>query len=490
MIPDKFDQIETLDPENWEQLKALMHQVVDDSFDYIKNIRDQDPWTKMPQEVRDQFTKDTPKAGQGAQQAYDDFKEWVLPYAMGNPHPKFWAWYMGGGSMMGAMAEYLAAIMNSNAGAGDHVGKKIEDQVIQWMVDAIGYPSTASGILTSGGSMANFVGLAVARNTKAGYDIRNEGMRAGTKQMVIYASSEVHNCNQKAAQLLGIGDQYLRRLPVHADYTMDLKLLQETIDADKANGLQPICIIGSAGTVNTGSIDDLEGIAAICERENLWFHIDGAIGAIANISDMIKPQLKGIEKSDSIALDLHKWLHIPFEAGCVLVRDRTEHRDTFAVSAEYLVVNKGGLAAGKDWYSEYGLQLSRRLNALKVWMSIKEQGIDKYGRLITQNVEQALYLGGLIKQHDHLELMAPIVLDIVCYRYNPGGLSDAQLNELNEDILVQLHERGLAIPSYTKLRGRYCIRVAIANHRSTYADFADLVHDTIRLAEELKAKMA
>lgn len=486
MTPKDPIKEESLDPANWDQLRQLLHDMVDDSVDYISSIRDKAPWQKMPLEVREHYNQAYPKAGQGATATYEEFKKWVLPYTMGNAHPKFWPWYMGNGSMMGAMAEYLTAIINSNAGAGDHVGQRLEDQVIQWMISIIGYPKTASGILTSGGSMANFVGLAVARNAKAGYDIRNEGMRTGTKQMVIYASTEVHNCNQKAAQLLGIGDRYLKRLPVKSDYTMDLDLLRSTIQADKKAGLQPICVIGSAGTVNTGSIDDLNAIADICDEENLWFHIDGAIGAIANLSEKIKPLLSGIERSDSVVLDLHKWMHIPFEAGCVLVRERRDHRDTFAVSAEYLKVNHGGLASGRDWYSEYGLQLSRRLNALKVWMSIKEQGLDKYGRLITQNVEQAHYLGQLINSHDCLELMAPIVLDIVCYRYNPPQqLTLDELNQLNENILVQLHERGLAIPSYTTLNGAYCIRVAITNHRSKFKDFADLAHDTVYLGEEL-----
>ena len=222
----------------------------------------------------------------------------------------------------------------------------------------------------------------------------------------------------------------------------------------------------------------------------MWFHIDGAIGSIAMLSEIVKPQLSGIERSDSVALDLHKWMHIPFEAGCVLVRDRKQHRDSFVVSAAYLMENDRGLASGKNWYSEYGLQLTRRMNSLKVWMSIKEQGLDKYGRLITQNVNQAQYLGKLIDSHHSLELMAPVGLDIVCYRYNPGGMSEGELNALNKEILAELHERGLAIPSYTTLRGRYCIRVAIANHRSVMSDFDELARDSVALGEELNKSSA
>ncbi len=485
MVPYNPNVEENLDPQNWDQLRELMHQMVDESIDYIKNVRDRKPWTPVPQQVKNELKATAPRAGQGARQVYEDFKNLVLPYPKGNIHPKFWAWYMGNGSMMGSMAEFLTAIINSNAGAGNHIGQYLEDQVIQWMLDIVGYPTDGSGLLTSGGSMANFVGLSVARNTKAGYDIRAEGIHNSDAQMVIYASVEVHNCNQKAAQLLGIGENNLRKISVNPDYSINVIALEKAIKEDISKGYRPICVIASAGTVNTGAIDDLDAIADLCDTYDLWFHIDGAIGAIAMLSDQVRPLLSGIERSDSLALDLHKWLHIPFEAGCALVRNRKQHRDSFVVTAAYLKENERGLASGKDWYSEYGLQLSRRMNALKVWMSIKEQGLDKYGRLITQNVHQAKYLAKLIQSHKSLELMAPIGLDIVCYRYNPGNLNLNALNTLNQSILAELHERGLSVPSYTTLQGAYCIRVAIANHRSIMQDFEDLVQDTISLGIEL-----
>ena len=320
---------------------------------------------------------------------------------------------------------------------------------------------------------------------KAGFDIRAEGLQGATHKIRVYASTEVHNCNLKAIQMLGIGENNLVKIPVTQDYTFDLEALTQAIKKDQVAGYHPLCVIASAGTVNTGAIDDLNAIADLCEQHNMWFHIDGAIGAIAMLSDVVKPQLSGVERSDSVALDLHKWMHIPFEAGCILVRNRKQHRDSFVVSAEYLMENERGLASGKNWYSEYGLQLTRRMNSLKVWMSIKEQGLDKYGRLITQNVKQANYLASLIQSHDLLELMAPVGLDIVCYRFNPGGMSKAELNALNKEILAELHERGLAIPSYTTLQGRYCLRVAISNHRSVMSDFDELARDTVALGREL-----
>ena len=490
MLPEGTLHEETLDPENWDSIRDLMHQMIDDSIDHVKSLRDNRPWTPVPDELKKDFTSAAPRAGKGASTVYQEFKEKVLPYPMGTVHPKFWAWYMGNGSLMGMMAEYLTGLVNTNAGAGNHIGQYLEDQVINWMIDIIGYPNSGSGLLTSGGSMANFVGRTVARNSKAGYDIRAEGLQGASQTLRVYASTEVHNCNFKATQMLGIGENNLVKIPVEEDYTINLDALRSAIEADKAAGHLPICVIASAGTVNTGAIDDLHAIADICEQHDMWFHIDGAIGSIAMLSEIVKPQLSGIERSDSVALDLHKWMHIPFEAGCVLVRDRKQHRDSFVVSAAYLMENDRGLASGKNWYSEYGLQLTRRMNSLKVWMSIKEQGLDKYGRLITQNVNQAQYLGKLIDSHHSLELMAPVGLDIVCYRYNPGGMSEGELNALNKEILAELHERGLAIPSYTTLRGRYCIRVAIANHRSVMSDFDELARDSVALGEELNKSSA
>jgi len=391
---------------------------------------------------------------------------------------------MGAGTVTGALADFLAAIMNSNLGGGNHVSGMVEDQVIDWMKEILGFPPDASGLLVSGGSMANFVGLAVARSAKAGYNIREEGIRGGSQQLTVYASTEVHSCNQKAVELLGLGSKYLRKISVQADYTIDLAALKQAIASDRQAGFRPSCVIGSAGTVNTGAIDDLNALADLCQAEDLWFHVDGAIGAIAVLAENMKPQLAGIERADSIALDLHKWLHIPFEAGCVIVRSETKHRHTFSLTPEYLAHETRGLAAG-HWFSDYGLQLSRQFRALKVWMSIKEHGLDRFGRMIARNVEQAHYFGRLVEQDPNLELLAPIGMDIVCFRFNPGNLDDTALNALNKEILMQLQEQGIAAPSYTTLNGRYCLRIAIANHRSRQEDFDLLAKEVVRFGQEL-----
>jgi aromatic-L-amino-acid/L-tryptophan decarboxylase len=290
---------------------------------------------------------------------------------------------------------------------------------------------------------------------------------------------------QKAVETLGMGSSSLHKIPVKPDYTIDLIALEQAIVADRAAGHRPICVIGNAGTINTGAIDPLNTLADLCEREHLWFHVDGAIGAVAVLAENVKAKLSGIERADSVALDLHKWMHIPFEAGCVIVRSEKAHRNTFSLTPEYLAHETRGVAAGHLWFSDYGLQLSRQFRALKVWMSIKEHGLARFGRMIARNVEQAHYFGKLVAAEPNLELMAPIGLDIVCFRFNPGHLEIPQLNALNKEILMQIHEKGIAVPSYTTLNDQYCLRIAISNHRSLQADFDVLASEVVRLGQEI-----
>jgi glutamate/tyrosine decarboxylase-like PLP-dependent enzyme len=333
--------------------------------------------------------------------------------------------------------------------------------------------------------MANFVGLAVARNAHAGIDVRSRGVAAIQRPLVTYASVEVHSCVQKAIESLGLGAASLHKVPVNADYEIDTAALVRMIAADRAAGVEPFCVIGNAATINTGAVDDLEALADICERERLWFHVDGAIGALLALAPGHRQLVRGMERADSVTLDLHKWMHVPFEAACALVRDRQAHRDTFALTPEYLERTERGLASGGLWFSEYGLQLSRGFRALKIWMSVKEHGLEKFGRLIDQNIAQAHELARLVRAEPTLEIMAPVPTNIVCFRFNPGGMDDAQLNVLNEELLIRLHESGIAAPSYTTLGERYCLRAAIVNHRTTSEDLPVLVSAVLRIGREL-----
>jgi glutamate/tyrosine decarboxylase-like PLP-dependent enzyme len=475
-----------LDPADWQAIRALAHRAVDDGFDWLSTVRDRAVWQPTPAAIMARFHEPLPRKPQGAEAAYQDFHDWVLPYPMGNVHPRFYSWFMGNGTAMGAIGDFLAAIVNPNMGGGNHVAMQVETQVIDWCKEIVGFPADAGGLLVSGGSMANLVALTVARNVMADCDVRAQGVRAMPAALCVYASVEVHSCAQKALEMLGLGSEALRKVPVDAAYRIDLGALQRMIDDDRARGLKPACVIGNAGSINTGSVDDLAGLATLCAREKLWFHVDGAIGAVVALAPRHRQLMAGMERADSVALDLHKWLHVPFEAGCTLVRNRSAQHAAFALTPEYLKRAERGLMSGALWFSEYGPQLSRGFRALKVWLSFKEHGLEKFGRLIDQNIAQAHELAALINARPELELMAPVVLNIVCFRYRPPGFAPDQLNAFNEELLIRLHESGIAAPSYTTLKGHYCLRAAIANHRTESSDLKLMIDTVCRLGAELR----
>jgi glutamate/tyrosine decarboxylase-like PLP-dependent enzyme len=474
-----------LDPEDWGEFRALAHRAVDEAIDQLASVRTRPVWQPMPDALLDEFRRPLPREPQSPESVYEDFKRCVVPYPMGNTHPRFWAWYMGAGTPVGALGDFLASMLNPNMGGGNHGANHVEAQVVDWCKDIVGLPRASGGLLVSGGSMANLVGLAVARNATAGIDVRADGVQSLRARTTWYASVEVHSSVQKALELMGLGARALRKVPVDRDYRIDPGALAQRIAADRAAGLQPCCVVGTAGTINTGAVDDLSAIADICERERLWFHVDGAIGAVLRLSSRHRGLVAGIERADSVALDLHKWLQVPFEAGCALVRDRQLHRGTFALTPEYLEHAERGIASGHLWFSEYGIQLSRSFRALKVWWSFKEHGTDRYAALIDRTIEQAHELARLIEAADDLELMAPVVTNIVCFRYRPDGGDEASLNALNEELMVRLHESGLAAPSYTTLAGRYCLRAALANHRTRDDDLPLVVDAVRRIGREL-----
>ena len=475
---------ETLDPENWRAMRELGHRMVDDMMGWLETARERPVWQPVPGEVKRALQEPLPLEGQGADAAYQAFRDLVLPYPMGSYHPRFWSWVIGTGTPLAMLAEMLAAGLNSNLGGGEHSSVYVEEQVLSWCREMTGFPASASGLLVSGSSMGNLVGLAAARSARAGFDVRRRGVGASGGRLAVYASSEAHSSIQKAVELLGLGSESLRQAPVHDDFTVDVQAAARMIAADRAAGMRPICIVGNAGTVNTGAVDDLPALADLAAREGLWFHVDGAFGALACLSPELRPIVAGMERADSLTFDFHKWLYLPYEIGVTLVRDADAHRRAFSLTPDYLVHGQRGLAAGL-WFSDYGVQLSRGFRALKAWMHIKEHGTAKLGRLIGQNVAQARHLAALVERSPELELMAPVPLNIVCFRYRAPHLDGAALDALNQELLIRLQESGVAAPSSTRVRGRYALRAAITNHRSRREDFDAMIAGVIRIGREL-----
>lgn len=482
----------SLDPKDWEGMRALGHRMIDDMLDHLATIRQGPVWRHAPRRVKDHFNQPLPLKPGDPAEIYEEFLEYVLPYPIGNTHPRFWGWLFGTGTVFGAYAEFLAAVMNTNAGDFDHHSAiHVEKQVVDWFKEMLCFPTSSSGLLTSGCSAANLIGLAVARNAKAPLDLRRDGIQNIKTRMVLYASEEIHSSIQRAVEILGLGAESLRYIPTDSQFQINSHALESSIAADQEAGLHPFCVVGAVGTTNTGACDDLNALADICERENLWLHVDGAFGAWAALVPEVRDRVAGIERCDSLAFDLHKWMYMPFEVGCVLVRHAETHRDTFSQSPAY-ISREGdgrGLTGGDlPWFTDYGFQLSTGFRALKAWMSFKEHGVNKYAAIIAQNINQSRYLADLVESTPELELAAPVPLNVVCFRYIKPGLSDRELDTLNKQIVVELQEGGRAVVSGTTLKGKYVLRVGHTNHRSQREDFDILVYEVVRLGGELSSQ--
>ncbi len=475
-----FDSGNSLDPSDWDSLRTQSHRMLDDMLDYVSQIRQRSVWKPAPDAVEQVFSSSIPSASKGLSDVHDCFMQSVLPYTVGNSHPGFMGWAHGGGTVVGMLAEMLASGLNSNLGGRDQIPIQVEQQVVRWMQQLFGFPESSSGLFVTGSSMANLIGLLVARTSKLGTQVRAQGLQQVQQQMVAYTSCDAHSCLERAMEMAGMGGNQLRKIPVNERHQMDLQALAETISADQALGLMPFCVIGSAGTVNVGAIDDLSGIAGIALRKGLWFHVDGACGALGVMSPKIGAKMLGIEQADSIALDFHKWGQVPYDAGFVLIRNSQLHYDTFASQAEYLRRETRGLAAGSPWPCDFGPDLSRNFKALKVWFTMHVYGTDRLARMMEQTCELATYLANRIEKSAELELLAPVDLNIVCFRYR---CRDA--DRVNAEIAVAIQESGIAAPSSTTIRGKYAIRAAIFNHRTSQLEIDSLVEASIRFGKSI-----
>ncbi|CAF1393618.1 unnamed protein product [Adineta steineri] len=403
-----IDEI-SLDPSNWNDLRLLGHTIMDNMIDYTRDIRLRPPWRPIPLAIKQTIlNSDFPLQGQSPWEVYDEICSTFLPYNVGNIHPFFWGHVYGAGSTIGALAEFITGTVNTMSWGGQQSSIYLERKVLSWLKQLIGFPNdeTSSGILVSGTSVATIIALAVARK------------KFHERNMIIYCSKDTHSCITRATNLLNINKENIVYVSINEQRQIDLQALEACIDPNACG-----FIVGSAGTVGTGAIDHLQGLADLCARRpnDLWFHVDGAIGAVACCSKRLRPLFVGLERADSIAFDLHKWLSVPYECGCILVRDGQLHQSTFAQPAvSYLTLMDSGYtpSKGEYFFSDYGLELSRNTKAIKVWMTLKTYGFERFGRIMEQNVDQALYFARLIEQHsDQFELLAKIANVIKDLKY-------------------------------------------------------------------------
>ncbi len=463
----------SLDPADWDAFRAQGHRMLDDILDYIEHIRDRPAWQPLPDELRDRFRAPLPEAPSALDAVHRDFLRDVMPYATGNVHPSFMGWVHGGGTPVGVLAEMLAAGLNANLGGRDHAPIEVERQITEWMRELFRFPAGASGLFVTGTSMANFIGVTVARTAALGASSRRRGLTAEGRRLVAYASAATHGCITQAMELSGLGSDALRLIPTDENHRIALPALAVAIEADRAAGLTPFLVVGTAGTVDVGAIDDLSGLADLAARERLWFHVDGAFGALAMLAPDLAPRLAGIERAHSLAFDFHKWGQVPYDAGFILVRDGALHHATFAAPAAYLRRGSRGLAGGSPWPCEFGPDLSRGFRALKAWFTLRVYGTAALGAQISRCCAVARHLAASVEASVELELMARLSLNIVCFRYRC-----ADADSVNAEIVADLHKSGIAAPSLTTIDGKTAIRAAIVNHR-TAAEDVDRMLDAV-----------
>jgi glutamate/tyrosine decarboxylase-like PLP-dependent enzyme len=467
-----------LEPADWQQFRTQGHRMLDDMFDYLQGIRQRPVWQPVPDQARAAFRSPLPAQGSDLADVHQQFMDNILPYAIGNTHPGFFGWVHGGGTAAGMLAEMLAAGLNANCGGRDHIPIEVERQVVRWMAELFGFPASSSGLFVTGSSMANMIAVLVARYRALGREVRSHGIPP-KRQLVAYASAGAHGCIAQAMDLAGLGSANLRKIPMNARFQMDITALETAITADRQAGLQPFFVAGTAGTVDVGAIDELPLLSAIAERNGLWFHVDGAYGALAALSPELRPLLDGIELADSIACDFHKWGQVPYDAGFILVRDGEIHLDTFASRDTYLRRDERGMAANSPWPCDFGPDLSRGFRALKTWFTFQVFGAERIGQVIYETCLLARYLEERIQAQPELELLAPVALNIVCFRHRAAGHTD--IDAFNAALIADVQESGIAAPSATTVRGKLAIRAAIVNHRTGQSDIDALLDAVLQL---------
>jgi glutamate/tyrosine decarboxylase-like PLP-dependent enzyme len=478
---------ETLDPENWDEFRKLAHNMMDDMITHLKTVGAK-TGTIPTEEQRAPIYKPLSRSGVGEEMAYAEFKENILPLTIVQKSSKWWGWVMGGGTPYGMLTNMLTGTLNLIETNSLMIAYDVNRQALNWVKEMLGYPLDSSGLFVTGGSEANFTGLAVARNALAEIDMKEKGMQSVFRKMTLYVSEEGHHSLERSVELLGFGKDALRWVPTDDYYKIRLDVLKKWIDDDRGKGLYPFCVIGNAGTVNTGAFDDLNALADLAEREKMWLHVDGAFGAWVKISKTHRHLADGMERADSLAFDLHKWMSMPYGLGCTLTRHPREHLKTF-IYGEEAAYNKMFLDKPIDEMlgstQNMGLRMSNEFLALKVYMMLRAYGSDKFSRIVQGNIDQINYLADRIRSEPDLELVAPVESNIVCFRYRPAGLDVGQVDEINRRILRAIMGSFIVMFSDTTIKGRYALRVCNVNHRTRREDFDLLVSEVKRLGESL-----
>jgi len=410
-----------------------------------------------------------------------------------NGHPRFFGYVASPATAPGAFADLLASALNSSVTSwrSAPAATQIEKTVVRWLGALIGFDENAHGILTSGGSMANLTALLIAHRAKSPNKTSQEGLWKAGAPMTVYASDQVHFSISKAADILGLGQENVRLILSDGQFRLDAGALREAIARDKEHGLRPFCVVASAGTAATGAVDLLAEVANVAREHELWFHIDGAYGAPAAMVAEEREKFAGLELADSISIDPHKWLYTPVDCGCLMLHDAEAARRAFASDADYVKVHEqNALESFAFW--DYGIELSRRFRALKVWLTLKYFGAQRIAEAIADDIAMARYLAERIREAPDFELLAPVELSICCFRYVPAklreGAKDAELNSLNERIMHRVQRGGKAYLSNAMLRGKFALRACIINFRTTRADI-DLTLEIVRAAaREIEAE--
>ena len=470
----------SLDPADWDRFRAAAHAALDQALGRLEHVAEGPVWRPTPEHIRAGFTAPLPRAPRDLEAVLDEVDTLIAPFVVGNIHPRFFGWAQGAGTPVGVVAELIAAALNANCGGRDHIGPIVERQITLWAAEALGFPAASSGVFVTGASQANFLGLLIARDAALGHGVRTRGLKGEQAQLCAYASAEAHGCVRQAMELAGVGSAALRVVETDAAGAMRPDILQAAIACDRDAGFTPFLIVGTAGAVNFGAFDDLDGLADIAAAERLWLHVDGAFGALTALSPALQPLTKGLSRADSVAFDFHKWAHVPYDAGFLLVRDPALHKGTFAAPAAYLSRAPRGLAAGEDWPCDYGPDLSRGFRALKVWLTFQTLGADAIAASIEANCAAAKRLAERIAASRAFELAAPVPLNIVCFSLR-GETDGAR----NRELVMRLQEQGLAAPSTTRIAGREVIRAAVFNHRTGLADIDAFFEDCAGIAVEL-----